>query len=237
MSEVVDRLLGRTTAKQPDYSNMPIIIGFGHRARHGKDTVAATIQKRRGNRYHIITSAFAAALKREVSKCAEGAGGMVHLFDPGLYEEYGGYLQENGNFLPLSKWVQYDPQAPMDDPLCPYGKQRTLLQWWGTEYRRSINPDYWVQRNADFLANSGAEVGLIPDLRFPNEFTFCQKYGAAVKVYRPGISSPNSHPSEESLAHVKDYEWNHVIINEGTLEDLEKQALYVFDEIMEETQK
>jgi len=234
---VVDKLLGRTEAKQPEFTHMPIVIGIGHRARHGKDTVAAMIKQHRGDKYRTAISPFAAALKREVNKCAENSGGMIRLFDPGLYDECGGYLQENGNFLPLPQWVQYDPNAPMDDPLCPYGKQRTLLQWWGTEYRRSINPDYWVLRNAEFISECGAEVVLIPDLRFPNEFDFCRKYGAAIKVHRPGVESPNAHPSEESLAHLKDCEWDAVIYNEGTLEDLEKQALYVFDEILEEASR
>lgn len=221
--------------KEPEFTHMPILIGIGHRARHGKDTVAAIIKQHRGNQYNIIVSPFAAALKREVNKCAENSGGMINLFSEGL--RIGGYLQENGNILPLPEWVQYDPNAPMDDPLCPYGKQRHLLQWWGGEYRRSVNPNYWVTRNAEAISKSGAEIVLVPDLRYPNEFEFIRKYGAAVKVHRPGVDIHSIHPSELALAHLKDHEWDAVIYNEGTLEDLEKQALYTFDSIMEERQE
>src|SRR5271157_3368390 len=170
-----------------------IVFGFGHRARCGKDTVAKIIKLERGKSplvfkgYDIRIYSFAQELNREVNKCAEKSGGICQLFSDGLREEGFGYMQENGNFLALPEWVQYDPNPPMDDQDCPYGKQRTFLQWFGTEYRRSINPDDWVQRIAKRIAEEKPEIALITDVRFHNEVAFCQKYGNAVKVERPSL--------------------------------------------------
>ena len=74
-----------------------VIIGFGFRARSGKDTAVAEIIKQRGllpetstynifknhqERYDIRRYAFADALKREVNAEAVKAGGMENLFRP-----------------------------------------------------------------------------------------------------------------------------------------------------------
>jgi hypothetical protein len=214
-----------------------IIFGFGHRARHGKDTAAKFIQEECGKQYDIRLYSFARELKEEVNKNAIASGGMRNLFVEGLREPLGGYWQTNGNILPLPEWVQYEENPDMTDPLCPFGKQRTLLQWWGTEYRRSIEPNYWVDRVAERLVKEKPEIALITDMRFPNEFLFVQKYGETIKVHRPGIPVlPGAHASEEALASVPDHQWSAVIYNDGTLEQLKQQAIYTFDELMEKVQ-
>src|ERR1019366_10527846 len=160
---------------------------------------------------------FAGELKREVNENAEKSGGMPRLFDAGLRAPDFGFLQENGNFLTLPEWVQYDPSPDMTDPLCPYGKQRALLQWWGTEFRRSINPDYWVQRLAKRLAEEKPEIALITDVRFLNEVQFCRRYGEVIKVERPGLIHDMSltplHISESALENF--YGWVDVIVNDS----------------------
>lgn len=220
-----------------------IVFGFGHRARHGKDTVAAEIIKQRGADYDVRSYSFAKELKDEVNQCAMKSGGMINLFAPGLYDPMGGFMQANGNFLPLPEWVKYESNPDMSDPLCPYGKQRTLLQWWGTEYRRSIDENYWVGRVAARLEADKPEIALMTDMRFPNEMQFVQQYGHAIKVERldadgniyvaPGITP---HPSEEALAHLKDEEWDAILHNTGTLEELKLTGLRLFDLFMEEVQ-
>ena len=57
-----------------------VLLGFGHRARVGKDTAAAAIKLNRGNSplvfhgYDIRQYSFAKALKQEVTE-SSGAGG------------------------------------------------------------------------------------------------------------------------------------------------------------------
>lgn len=235
MPDSAHDILFRDREKKEEPKNIQsIILGFGHRARSGKDTVAAMILADRSSRYIIRSYSFAGELKREVNENAMKSGGMIKLFDPGLYNEFGGFLQENGNFLPLPEWVQYDPNPDTTDPLCPYGKQRTLLQWWGTEYRRNVNPNYWVERVAKRIADEQPEVALITDVRFPNEVRFCQKYGSAIKVDRPDLpplhGAAGVHASELALANFDG--WDDVIVNDADLNTLRERALFSFDMLM-----
>ena len=224
-----------------------VVLGIGHRARHGKDTVAAEIIKRRSGNgpgwYDIRQYSFARELKEEVNKNAMMIGGMPKLFDPIYRTEGSGYMQTNGNLLQLPDWVQYEPQPDMSDPLCPYGKQRTLLQWWGMEYRRSVDPYYWVKKLAERLEREKPEIALLTDMRFPNEMAFCKEYGETIKVERrnpdgtlyiaPGILP---HSSEEALANVPDNQWSGILTNDGTLEELKEAAVIMFDMLMDKVQ-
>lgn len=242
----INRTLGRSQ-EPPKDAIQSIIFGFGFRARSGKDTVAQMIKAGRGvcmacgelhgenHQYDIRIYSFAEELKREVNENAMKSGGMIKLFDAGLREvNFGGYLQENGNILRLPEWVQYDPDPPMDDPHCPYGKQRTLLQWWGTEFRRAVNQDYWVNKVAKRIAEEKPEVALLTDVRFPNEIRFVQMYGEAVKVDRPSLpplqGMAGAHASEMALASFDG--WDDVIVNDADLETLRERALFSFDMLM-----
>lgn len=223
-----------------------IIFGFGHRARSGKDTVAAMIKNQRVRsmqdeegsiHYDIRIYSFGAELKREVNENAMKSGGMIKLFDRGLYDkEFGGFMQANGNILPLPEWVQYEPDADMTDPLCPYGKQRTFLQWYGSEYRRSCDPDYWVNKVAARIAEEKPEIAFLTDMRFPNEMAFVQKYGEAIRVDRANLpalqGAAGVHISELALANVPDENWDAIIKNNGTLEELRENALFTFDMLL-----
>lgn len=216
-----------------------LIFGFGHKAKHGKDTVAKFIQEARGKEYDIRVYSFAKELKDEVNTNALQARGMKNLFAT----KNGGnidvleYMQTNGNFVELPEWVQYEENPDMSDPLCPLGKQRTLLQWWGTEFRRSIEPDYWVMKLSERLEKDKPEIAFITDVRFPNEVKFVREYGDVIKVVRQGIPSVNTHASELALDYMSDADWNAVIYNDGTLDELRQQSVFVFDELMDEVHK
>lgn len=93
----------------------------------------------------------------------------------------------------------------------PYPEEiRRLLQWWGTEYRRAQDADYWVKKGmaeAIRLAD-GPTVHLvvITDVRFANEASAIQEAGGLVyevvasdevRRERLGGQLPPAHASEE----------------------------------------
>jgi hypothetical protein len=140
----------------------------------------------------------------------------------------------NGKSMALPNWVQYDPNPDMSDPLCPMGKQRTLLQWWGTEYRRKNDPFYWVKKLKHTLDKDKPRVAIITDVRFKTEYFFVKINGGfTVKIVRTGfqLSDPvaRNHVSEHEL---DDETFDYVIeVEDGNLPELQRDAVTVFDMI------
>jgi hypothetical protein len=204
-----------------------IIFGLGYKARSGKDTAVAEIITKRSLDYDVRRYSFADALKREVNAAAVEAGGMNNLLTLGSKR----FVMDNGYFKDFPDWVQYDPKAPMDDPLCPLGKQRTLLQFWGGDYRRSQDPEYWIKKLAERISEEKPEIALITDLRYLNEFEFCKEYGETIKVVRPGLPQ-GTHASETELDSVPDAKWSAVLTNDGSLEQFKQKSVELFEDVL-----
>lgn len=205
---------------------MPLIIGFGHKARHGKDEAIKAILAENPNARKY---GFGDALKREVNEAVEAAGSWVSLFRRASLI---GFPLTTTSFMPLPSWVVCDPAPPMDDPLCPFGKQRTLLQFWGTEYRRAQAPDYWVKKTMAKIAEDNPEVALICDVRFPNEVEGIRAAGGyVVRVDRVGfVSDVPEHYSEKALDGFSDLDWDYVIkASDGQIEVLREEAINAFN--------
>jgi hypothetical protein len=211
-----------------------IIFGYGYKARSGKDTACSFILKERGKQYSIKKYGFADELKREITENALKSGGIMNLFSDGLRGEGCGFLQTNGNILSLPDWVQPEENPDMTDPLCPLGKFRSLLQFWGGEYRRGADKNYWIKKVAKRIADERPEIALLGDLRHTNEVIFCQQYGEVVLVSRPGCPSldgaAGAHASETELDNFKG--WDDVILNNGSLEKFRDDVLFSFDSLM-----
>lgn len=207
-----------------------VIIGFGYKARHGKDESVKAIIAERGGQYDVRQYAFGTILKEEVNAAAEAAGGMLELFKQGG-------VQEGDVFTPFAEWVIYDADAPMDDPLCPLGKHRTLLQWWGTELRRQQDTNYWVKKLAAVIEAERPRIALISDMRFPNEVSWIKSdrnSGFVCRVDRIGYKSAMyNHPSETALDFMSEEDWHYIIqVGDGNVEELKRDAVVVFDLIV-----
>lgn len=219
-----------------------ILIGFGYRARSGKDEAARAIVAARYPQYDVRRYAFADVLKKEVNDAAEAAGGMLELFKQGGVMGNG----NGGTWHPFVFWdekkkievpVQYDADADMTDPLCPLGKQRELLQWWGTEFRRNQDLNYWVDKLQAVIEEEKPAIALITDVRFPNEVSWIKSSidNCVVRVDRLGYASltPN-HVSEHALDWMDDSDWHYILqIPDGEIEELRRDAIVVFDLIID----
>jgi hypothetical protein len=91
-----------------------------------------------------------------------------------------------------------------------YFTPRVLLQYYGTEYRRAQDSNYWADKGLRKCRGDGLFV--IDDVRFQNEAAaVIAAGGILIRVERPGVycSTPN-HPSETDLDQWTDW---HAIIN------------------------
>lgn len=185
-----------------------LIIGAGYAARQGKDSFCQQIREAYGDRYRIVQYAFANELKKEV----ENIG---------------------ASYLAFKFGIPLDPNPPMDDPLCPKGKQSRVLQFWG-EHVRKESPFHWVDKVKNAIDRDRPQIALISDMRHMNEAAFVKgRGGYTVKVTRQGyvdLSRDPNHPSETALQNYTfDFDIN---VAEGALDELKADALYVFEEIV-----
>jgi len=102
---------------------------------------------------------------------------------------------------------------------------RWLMQRWGTEFRRSSNPDYWVHVVRHWVRRQtgiGCNRLIVTDVRMPNEAAFIRSVGGRiVRLHRPELvrlaPDTQAHASEW-LANAVDADT--VVHNEGPLHAL-----------------
>lgn len=184
-----------------------LIIGLGNKARHGKDTFAAAIDNHYATQYYAAQKHGLSSYKPVI---------VQHLaFADSLYTEVNNFLNptspwgvawlrgeknlavESNNFFP--DWVQPDPN-PEVSKRAPYGKHPKLLQWWGTEFRRAQDTDYWVKKWKAAI-NPNAHIVITTDMRFLNEAAAIKSAGGiTVQVNRFDKSGlPFVDPSRDPL--------------------------------------
>ena len=174
------------------------IIGVSGYAQAGKNTVGAVLNVR----HEFAERSFAEPMREAIYKLnpavpvAQGEYPWEPLRD--LVDEYG--------------W----DKAKVDFP-----DIRRLLQVFGTEVgRKMFGEDFWVDQA--FRGIKDLRQVVFTDTRFPNEAQRIKDNGGTVwRVTRPGVEATNGHASETSL---DDWNFDYVINNNSTLEDLEVQV-------------
>lgn len=170
-----------------------MILGLAGRAGAGKDTAADVLCAGHG----FFRMAFADALRREI---VEAFG-----IDPGLFavdtkEVTTSALAigrcNHGDFLSLMMRAGYSASTPRSP--------RQIMRWWGTEFRRAQNPDYWLDRAAETLdaaLQRGYRRIVITDLRFCNEANFIRRYNGQIWRIRRDVvdKRPIEHESEAQI--------------------------------------
>ena len=105
---------------------------------------------------------------------------------------------------------------------------REFLQKLGTESVRDVlHNDAWV--NALFSDYSQHDRWVITDCRFPNEAEAIKdRGGIIIRVNRAGVKPVNDHESETAL---DEYEFDRIIENNGTIEDLKETVKILISSI------
>ncbi len=100
---------------------------------------------------------------------------------------------------------------------------RMLAQTLGTEWGRSIHPDFWTRIAASKIDETRnhafGEIGfVISDVRFPNEVEMIRSRGGQIwRIDRPGIDPVRQHASED---HVASMTADRIIDNSGSIDAL-----------------
>ncbi len=204
---------------------LPItLIALTGLAGSGKDTVADVLVDRHG----FAKLAFADALRTEVSTAFNidpqyltrretkehpiSSLALDHCLDPGFVA----CMDLMFNRAGLSPQLLSVPRSP-----------RQILQWWGTEYRRAQNSDYWANKAylaMAILVECGRDRFVFSDCRFENEAALVRQLDGSIwQVVRPGIAPIQG-------AHISETEGNqflpHVLLgNTGDIRHLQLQAL------------
>lgn len=100
---------------------------------------------------------------------------------------------------------------------------RRLLQAIGTEaVREIIGPSTWVDLACKKICESTKSV-VVTDVRFANEAAMIAGLGGVlVRIMRPGVGPINDHASDQ---HVHQIDVDSVIINDGTLDELQHRLV------------
>ena len=93
------------------------------------------------------------------------------------------------------------------------------------DWGRAQNPDYWLNKIIEFDGNV-----IVPDIRVPHELELFKSHGAiAIRVEAPrdcrsqrGVLVKENDPTEVLLDEIKN--WDFIIQNDGTLEELKTKA-------------
>lgn len=227
----------------------PKIIGLSAQLQNGKDTVAALILKltSKENGGYIgsnwTTRRFAGKLKQMTAillGCTVDDLEDINYKNKELGEEWRRWFLVDENLKSETDEGIVTPYFTSEEEVYTYVKEnefwwcenlkptselltpRKILQLLGTEGGRDvIHPNIWVNATLGDLTENDHVI--ITDARFPNEVEgIKRKGGIVVKIIRPSVVSTSNHPSETSLNNYKD--WDYTIINDGTLEQLEKKV-------------
>jgi len=189
------------------------MIGFTGPARHGKDTTINFMTRH----FNCVMVAFSDALYAEVS-AAFHIGESFFRNDATkdtISDRMALSKCENKEFVELMIGLGFK----IDEPLSP----RTILQKWGTEYRRAQDPDYWVKRTHENMKQRPEQVYLISGVRFDNEVALIRQTGFMVHINDPRKTViPGSHVSEKPVPFLPG---DCLIVNDDSLNMLEEKAI------------
>jgi hypothetical protein len=202
-----------------------IIIGFGHKAQNGKDTAGdavrdyydrmrdtAALHQWKSKGPIVIMCRFAAALYQETNDAMRIAGGIDQLLAKPLADG-----------TVIADWVTPSLIEGFTSVAFPFGKHVKLLQWWGTEYRRAQDNNYWIKK-AFASIPIGTNIAIFTDVRFLNEAgSIKERGGHLIEVVRLNQDGSRFYSTDRPRDHVSEtqldgYNWDHYIKTKSAVE-------------------
>jgi hypothetical protein len=112
---------------------------------------------------------------------------------------------------------------------------REWLQWLGTEFgRNQVGIDIWIE----LLLGRCGQATVVTDARFKNELfkieQVAERLGleiqfVRIRLVRPGQSVSDAHPSEAEQLSIPTSAFDEIVVNSGTIADLEEKARKIAD--------
>jgi hypothetical protein len=173
------------------------ILGISGKAGSGKSTLGELVSEKlcaRDRDLIVRFVPFARALRYEVSQYFGIPYGWTLTSEGKSFSPYCNAHHANSML----------PNTPMRDKVLeiyePGMNIRRMLQVWG-QYRRSMNPDYWLHKWHDGVVDLPADLVIADDIRFPNEaraVDFCGGLLVRLEHYDPD-SAKDQDISETAL--------------------------------------
>jgi hypothetical protein len=204
------------------FVSRPILIGFGHKARQGKDSAATFIHQEYPRETRIYS--FAAALRavcRAVLGMREKHGPLLQLVGTEVFRWPRSLARDQA----IAKFLELYPEF--------------TYKLWNLADLVDSDEDVWVRSLQDLILEDQPKVALITDMRFPNEAAIMD---ATIKVSRwvdqDGIlvpyvapDRPATHPSEIALDNYNG--WSATIgARDGEMGELRDEALFTFERVL-----
>lgn len=206
------------------------IVGLGHKAQQGKDTLAAHLIEKLGPREEgkfgpyfpidIRRYAFGDELKVEVFDWLQSNAFVEAYFSPFLLPEvFIGDFYWNRTYSRGEKIAFVDKNKLI---------LRPLLQKWGTEFRRTQDPDYWVKKILARIQEEKPQVAFLTDMRFLNETNICDVQVNVVRSIQTTII-----PTHQSETELDTFSYPYTIVGES-VEDLKKKGFDLVEGLLQE---
>jgi dephospho-CoA kinase len=114
---------------------------------------------------------------------------------------------------------------------------RTMLQWWGTDFRRKLFGDeYWIKKwmiaaNRESMSRNTYCL-VVTDVRFLNEAKLIKDLGGKlIRIYRSDAVSNDQHQSEIELQDIKP---DYIIHNQYDIPQLHQNTVALLNKLREE---
>lgn len=180
--------------------NAPSIIGLAGPAGSGKDTVADLLR----THARFAKCAFADQLRAEVCD-AFGIEPLLPTHRPTKEEPHPALALRNckdhGFIGALLYCSALDAEEGTHAEILARPRSpRQIMQWWGTEYRRSLDNGYWtgaVVAHVNYQCKNHNTRHVITDVRFENEAQAVRNMGGVIwQIKRPDLKVDTTHSSE-----------------------------------------